>query len=53
LAELIRQAERDATRKREYDKIREAYLRQPDAAVDADDWSSAEEWIRECLGGTD
>lgn len=43
-AEFIRQAVKDAIRKREYDQIREAYLRQPDSAADADDWSSAEEW---------
>src|SRR5271165_4796380 len=29
---------------REYEEIREAYLRQPDSAAEADDWSSAEEW---------
>lgn len=43
-AEFIRQAVKEAIRKREYEQIREAYLRQPDAAADADDWSSAEEW---------
>jgi len=43
-AEFIRQAVKDAIRKREYEQIREAYLRQPDAAADADDWSSAEAW---------
>jgi metal-responsive CopG/Arc/MetJ family transcriptional regulator len=43
-AEFIRQAVREAIRKREYDAIREAYLRQPDSADDADDWSNAEEW---------
>lgn len=43
-AEFIRQAIKDAIRKREYEQIREAYLRQPDSAADADDWSSAEEW---------
>jgi predicted transcriptional regulator len=42
-AEFIRQAVKDAIRKREYEQIREAYLRQPDSA-DADDWSSAEDW---------
>jgi predicted transcriptional regulator len=42
--EFIRQAVKDAIRKREYEQIREAYLRQPDSAADADDWSSAEEW---------
>jgi len=43
-AEFIRQAVRDAIRKREYEQIREAYLKQPDSAAEADDWSSAEEW---------
>jgi metal-responsive CopG/Arc/MetJ family transcriptional regulator len=43
-AEFIRQAVRDAVRKREYEAIREAYLRQPDSADDADDWSNADEW---------
>jgi metal-responsive CopG/Arc/MetJ family transcriptional regulator len=43
-AEFIRQAVKEAIRKREYAAIREAYLRQPDSADDADDWSNAEEW---------
>lgn len=43
-AEFIRQAVRDAIRKREYEQIREAYRLQPDSAEDADDWSNAEEW---------
>ncbi len=43
-AEFIRQAVKEAIRRQEYDQIRAAYLRQPDAASDADDWSSAEEW---------
>jgi metal-responsive CopG/Arc/MetJ family transcriptional regulator len=43
-AEFIRQAVRDAIRKREYEGIREAYLRQPDSADDADDWSNPDEW---------
>jgi len=43
-AEFIRQAVKDAIRKREYEAIREAYLRQPDSPDDADDWSNAEEW---------
>jgi hypothetical protein len=43
-AEFIRQAVREAIRRREYDQIREAYQRQPDSAEDADDWSNAEEW---------
>ena len=43
-AEFIRQAVREAIRKREYEQIREAYRLQPDSAADADDWSNAEEW---------
>jgi len=43
-AEFIRQAVRDAIRKREYEAIREAYRRQPDSAKHADDWSNADEW---------
>ncbi len=43
-AEFVRQAVKDAVREREYEQIREAYLRQPDSAAEADDWSSAEEW---------
>jgi predicted transcriptional regulator len=43
-AEFIRQAVKEAIRKREYEQIREAYLRQPDSSADADDWSNAEEW---------
>ena len=43
-AEFIRRAVKEAIRRQEYELIREAYLRQPDSAADADDWSSAEEW---------
>ena len=43
-AEFIRHAVRDAIRKREFESIREAYLRQPDSPGEADDWSNAEEW---------
>ena len=43
-AEFIRQAVREAIRKREYEQIREAYRLQPDSAEDADDWANAEEW---------
>lgn len=43
-AEFIRQAVKEAIRKQEYRQIREAYVRQPDSAAEADDWSSAEEW---------
>ncbi len=43
-AEFIRQAVKGAIRKREYQAIREAYLRQPDSADCADDWVNAGEW---------
>jgi len=43
-AEFVRQAVKEAIRKREYEQIREAYRKQPDSAAEADDWSSAEEW---------
>jgi metal-responsive CopG/Arc/MetJ family transcriptional regulator len=43
-AEFIRQAVKEAIRRQEYEQIREAYLRQPDFAADADEWASAEEW---------
>jgi metal-responsive CopG/Arc/MetJ family transcriptional regulator len=43
-AEFIRQAVKEAIRRRENAQIREAYLRQPDSSLDADDWSNAEEW---------
>ena len=43
-AEFVRQALKDAIRRYEYEKIREAYLAQPDSAMDADDWANAEEW---------
>ncbi len=43
-AEFIRQAVKEAIRRREYEQIREAYLRQPDSCSDADDWSNAEKW---------
>jgi len=43
-AEFIRQAVKEAIRKREYEAIRQAYLRQPDSPREADDWSNAEEW---------
>jgi len=43
-AEFIRRAVKDAIRKSEYEQIREAYLRQPDSAADADDWANAEDW---------
>jgi len=43
-AEFIREAVKQAIRRREYEQIREAYLKQPDSAEDADDWSNAGEW---------
>ncbi len=43
-AEFIRQAVKEAIRKREFEAIREAYQRQPDSPGDADDWSNAEAW---------
>jgi hypothetical protein len=43
-AEFIGQAVKDAIRKHEYARIREAYRLQPDSASEADDWSSTEEW---------
>jgi hypothetical protein len=43
-SESIRCAIRDAIRRRHYEQIRAAYLRQPDSAADADDWSNTEDW---------
>ncbi len=43
-ATFIRQAVKEAIRKREFEHMREAYLRHPDAASEADDWTNAEEW---------
>ena len=42
-AEFKRQAVRAAIRRREFELIREAYLKQPDSG-EADDWSNAEAW---------
>ena len=41
--EFIRQAVREAIRRHEYDRMREAYLAMPDSAA-ADDWQNAEEF---------
>lgn len=41
---FIRQALKEAIRKREYESISEGYTRQPDSADEADDWSNAEKW---------
>ena len=43
-SEFIRQAIRAAIRQAEYASMREAYIKQPDSAQDADDWSTAEEF---------
>jgi predicted transcriptional regulator len=43
-AEFVRKAIRDAIRKHEFARMREAYRLKPDSASDADDWSNAEEW---------
>jgi metal-responsive CopG/Arc/MetJ family transcriptional regulator len=43
-AEFIRQAVKSAIRKKEYAGIKEAYLKQPDSADEADDWSNAGEF---------
>jgi metal-responsive CopG/Arc/MetJ family transcriptional regulator len=43
-SEFIRQAIRRAIRQAEYRSMREAYRRQPDSPLDADDWSTAEEY---------
>ena len=43
-SEFIRQAIRKAVRQAEADAMREAYRKQPDSIVDADDWSTAEDF---------
>jgi metal-responsive CopG/Arc/MetJ family transcriptional regulator len=43
-AEFVRQAVKAAIRTREYAKIREGYLKQPDSVDEADDWSNADEY---------
>jgi metal-responsive CopG/Arc/MetJ family transcriptional regulator len=43
-SEFVRQAIRKAIRRAEYRAMRDAYGQQPDAARDADDWSTAEEF---------
>ena len=45
-AEFVRAAVKEAIRKHEYERMREAYRRQPDAPAEADDWSSCEEFQR-------
>jgi metal-responsive CopG/Arc/MetJ family transcriptional regulator len=43
-SEFVRQAIRSAIRQAEYRAMRKAYSKQPDSALDADDWSTAEEY---------
>jgi len=43
-AEFVRCALRKAIRKAEEERIRLAYMRQPDSEAEADDWSTTEEW---------
>ncbi|HTP89444.1 MAG TPA: ribbon-helix-helix protein, CopG family [Bryobacteraceae bacterium] len=43
-SEFIRQAIREAVRVAEFRAMREAYLRQPDSELEADDWADAEEY---------
>jgi len=42
--EFIRQAVKEAIRKQEYARIREAYRKRPDSATDGDDWSTCEKF---------
>jgi metal-responsive CopG/Arc/MetJ family transcriptional regulator len=41
-SEFVRQAIRKAIRQAEFQAMREAYRKQPDSTLDADDWSTAE-----------
>jgi metal-responsive CopG/Arc/MetJ family transcriptional regulator len=43
-SDFIRQAIRNAIRQAEYHARREAYGMQPDAILDSDDWSTAEDY---------
>jgi metal-responsive CopG/Arc/MetJ family transcriptional regulator len=43
-SEFVRNAIRRAVRQAEYREMREAYRKQPDSCLDADDWSTAEEY---------
>jgi predicted transcriptional regulator len=43
-AEFVRRAVREAIRREEYARMREAYRKQPDSASDADNWANAEEF---------
>jgi hypothetical protein len=40
-SEFVRNAIRKAVRQAQYQEMREAYRKQPDSALDADDWSTA------------
>ena len=42
--EFIRRAIKAALHRSEFDRIRDAYLLQPDSAAEADDWSDPLEW---------
>lgn len=42
-SEFVRQAIRKATRQAEYQLMCEAYHKQPDSILDADDWSTVED----------
>lgn len=43
-AEFVRTAIRKAIRETEEERTRRAYLELPDSEVEADDWSTAEQW---------
>jgi len=43
-SEFIRKAIKDALHRNEFDRIRDAYLAQPDTDTVADDWSNPLEW---------
>ena len=45
-AEFVRSAIRKAIRQTEEERTRLAYLKHPDSAAEADDWSNAEGWKR-------
>jgi predicted transcriptional regulator len=42
--EFIRRAIKEALRRREYARMREAYDKHPDSAAEADDWSACEKF---------
>jgi metal-responsive CopG/Arc/MetJ family transcriptional regulator len=43
-SEFVRRAIRKAVRQAEYRAMRDAYRKQPDSALDGDDWSAPEEF---------